>query len=551
MKLKIIIISSLILIVFIGGYLYFSGGEEISYDWTLAKKGELLQKVSATGQVIPAKKIDLQFEIQGRIKEIKVKVGDEVKTNETLVVLDTAELKTQVLEATAARDVYQAKLDQLLAGASQEDIKVYETAVENAEIALDNAQISLNNAEQNLTDVKVEAESDLNQAYEDALNVLDDSYLKLSNAFNTVDSIQSTYFSGYDQESLKVKESKNAIKEARDRAKSYLDIAKDDSQNENIDVALSEMRNALDTTSLKLVVIREMCDESVYRNAVSSSDKTSLDTQKSYIITALTNIVDSQQTISSAKLTNESDINTAQASLDTAQNAVTTAEGNLKSAEDKLAQIKASPREEDVALSQAQLNQAEAALSRAKQQLAKANLIVPIAGIITDIKKEIGETVTIGEPVILIISQEPFQIEADIPEADVGKVTYRDPVEITLDAFPDLKFSGKVIDIDPAETIIQGVVYYKVTIGFEKLDEKVKSGMTANIDVITESKENVLLIPQRAVLTRNGQKIVRVLEGEEIKEVKVGTGIRGSEGEIEILSGLNEGDKVITFMKKK
>ena len=551
MKLKIIIITFSILSVLIGGYLYFSGGEELPYDWTLVEKGNIIQKVSATGQVIPAKKIDLQFEIQGRIKEIKVGVGDEVKTNETLMVLDTSELKTQVLEAEAARDVYQAKLDQLLAGASEEEIRVYQTAVENAEIGLDNTQISLRNAEQNLTDVQTTAEEDLKTAYEDALNVLDDSYLKLYDAFNVVDLIQRTYFYYSDQESLRVKENKAVIERARDRAKSYLDVAKDDSQNENIDVALSEMRNALRKASEALAIIRNMCEEPIYRNAVSGTDKTSLDNQKSYIITAYTSIVDSQQTISSTKLTNESDINSAQSSLDTAQNTVSTAEGNLKSAQDKLSQIKASPREEDVALSQAQLNQAEAAASRAKQQLAKASLIVPIAGIITDIKKEIGETVTVGEPVISIISQEPFQIEADIPEADVGKVTYRDPVEITLDAFPDLKFSGKVIDIPPAETIIQGVVYYKVTVGLEELDERIKSGMTANVDVITESKENVLLIPQRAVLTKNGQKIVRVLEGEKIKEVKVETGIRGSEGEIEILSGLNEGDKVITFTRER
>ncbi len=550
MKLKIIIIISLTLIALIGGYFYFSGGEELSYDWTLVRKGELLQKVSTTGQVIPAKKIDLQFEIQGRIKEIKVEVGDEVKTNETLVVLNTAELITQVLEATAASNVYQAKLDQLLAGTSQEDIKVYETAVENAEIVLDNAQISLNNTEQNLTDVEIEAESDLNQAYEDALNVLDDSYLKIYNTFNTADSIQKTYFSTNDQEGLKVIENKNAIKEARDRAKSYLDDAQDDSENENIDVALSGFRSALGAISLNLVVIREMCDEPLYRNTVSDTDKTSLDTQRTNINTALTNVVNSQQTISSTKLTNESDINSAEASLDTAQNAVMVAEGNLKSAQDKLAQIKAPSQKHEIDLAQAQLEQAEAALSLTKQQLAKASLVAPLSGLVTDIKKEQGETVTIQEPVISIISQEPFQIEVDISEIDIGKVSTGDSVEITLDAFPEHKFSGKVIDVPPAETIIQGVVYYKVTVGFEEVNEGIKSGMTANLDIITDSRENVLMIPRRAVLIKNGEKIVRILEGEEIKEIQVKTGIQGSQGEIEILSGLNEGDKVITFIKK-
>ena len=107
-----------------------------------------------------------------------------------------------------------------------------------------------------------------------------------------------------------------------------------------------------------------------------------------------------------------------------------------------------------------------------------------------------------------------------------------------------------MIKIEPAETIIQGVVYYKVTVGFDEPDERMKSGMTANVDIITETKENVLAVPQGAVLAKDGQKMVRILEGKDIKEVKVETGIRGSRGEIEILSGLKKGDRVITFIKK-
>jgi len=78
----------------------------------------------------------------------------------------------------------------------------------------------------------------------------------------------------------------------------------------------------------------------------------------------------------------------------------------------------------------------------------------------------------------------------------------------------------------------------------------VKSGMTVDVDIICDSRENVLAVPQRTVFNKNGDKFVRVLEEKNVKEVKVETGIRGSEGEIEILSGLKEGEKVITFIKK-
>ena len=550
-KPKLIFVFILVLGIVIGGYKYFSKSEELPYNWALVEKGNIVQKVSATGQVIPAKKIDLQFEIQGKIKDIKAMVGEKVETGDVLAVLDTSELNTQVLEAEAARDVAKAKLDQVLVGVSEEEIKVYETAVENAEIALSNARVALKNAEQNLVDVKIDAQNDLDQAYQDSLNTLDDSYFKLYNAFNTADSIQRTYFDTNDQEGIKVRENKKyKIEEPMVRAKSYLDIAKDNPINGNIDTALLEMKDALNKASGALAIIRNICEEPVYRNTVSATDKTSLDTQRININTALTNIVNSQQTIASTKLTNKSNINTAQSSLDTSQNALNTAEGNLKSAQDKLAQIKAPSRKSDIELAQAQLSQTEAALSRAKQQLAKAILVAPYSGTITNIEKEEGEMAKLGESIISIISFNKFQVEVDIPEADVGKVSQQDPTEITLDAFPDYKFLGKVIKIDPAETIIQGVVYYKVTVGFDEPDKRMKSGMTANVDIITETKENVLAVPQGAVLAKDGQKMVRILEGKDIKEVKVETGIRGSRGEIEILSGLKEGDKVITFIKK-
>jgi HlyD family secretion protein len=552
MKLKLIFAFVLVLIIAGAGYKYFSTEKELPYDFALAERGEIVQKVSATGQIMPAKRLNLQYEIQGKIENIWPSVGDTVKAGQILARLNSDELSAQVLEAKASRDIAKAKLNKLLAGATPEEIKIKETTVENTQIAIENAQVTLKNAEQNLTDTKTDAQNDLDQVYQDALNTLDSAYLKIYNAYNAVDLIQKTYFGVNDQEGIKVRENKEyKIKEPMDEAKTYLDTAKTEPTDQNIDAALSEMKEALSQARNGLANIREVCEDPVYRDTVSSADKTSLDNHKSYINTALTNVTNDQQAISSTKLTNESNINTAQSSVDSAKNAVKTAQGNLKSAQDQLAQIKASPREEDVALNQAQLDQTEASLTRAKKQLSKASLISPCGGIITDITKEEGEQVSTAEAVVSIICKGKFQIEVDIPEADIGKVSLQNLTNISLDAFPEEVFPGKVVKIDPAETIIQGVVYYKVTVGFDEANEGIKSGMTADVDIITETREKVLRIPQRAVLTKNGKKIVRILNDEKIKEIEVETGNRGSEGEIEIVSGLKEGDKIITFVKQK
>ncbi len=557
MSKKVIIIILVVVVLLISGisYKYLSKTEELPYEFIEAERTTVSQKVSATGKVIPQRKVDLEFEVQGRIKDIKVEIGQEVKTGDVLLMLETTELEAQVLEKKAARDVAQAKLDKTLTGASAEEIRVYETAVDNARIALENAQIALKNAERNLTDIEADAKEDLKAAYEDALNTLDNAYIKIYNAFNAVELIQTTYFYYSDQDSFNVKASKQIIEQAMNSVKPYLDTAKATVSNQDIDKALSEMKDALEKTRDALAIVREACESALYHTVVSSTDKTTLDNHRSYITTALTDIVDDQQTISSTKITNDYNINTAKTSRDSAENSLKVAQGDLKSAQDKLAEIKAPARQEDIDLAKAQLIQAEANLTAARAQLAKAQLTALCDGTITEIQNEEGEIIktTANSPAVSLICKGGFQIEADIPEVDIGKVNIQDKVEISLDAFPDEMFSGKVIKIDPAETVIEGVATYKTTVQFTQEDPRIKSGMTADIDILTAEKENVIAVPARAVINKNGQKIVRILVGAEntIKEVEVQTGIRGSDGNIEIIRGINQGDRVITFIEEE
>lgn len=552
MRLKLIFVLILIIGLGLGLYRHFAGEKGPFYESVLVKREDIVQKVSATGRVAPAKKVNLAFDIQGRIKKIMVKVGDRVNRGEVLCQLEDEELKNQVLQAEAGRDTYQAQLNKLLAGASKEEIKVYETALENAQLALENARTSLRNAEINLDKVRTDAENKLAQAYQDGLNVLDDSYLKLYNAFNTADLIQRTYFTSNDQEGIKVREAKKSkIKHPMEEMKSLLEKAKEEPTSENIDLALSQAKSSLEKAAEGLAVIRDTCDASVYKNQVSQTDKASLDTQRGYIILALTNVTNAQQAISSVKLANELSIHTAKSQVDNARNALKAAQGNVEEARVRLTQIKSPARKEDIDLIKSQLAQAEAQLSLARERLQKAKLTSPISGIITQVRKKEGEMAAPGEPIISLMSVSGLQIEVEVPEVDIGKVKLGQRAEIGLDAFPDEVFWGRVVKIDPAEEIIQGVVYYKVTIDFDKLDKRIKSGMTADIDIITQEKNNVLVVPARAVISQNDKKMVRVLEGEGFKMREVKTGIHGSEGEIEIISGLKEGERVITFIKSK
>lgn len=540
------------------GYQYFYREEGVVFTLAEISRGDISQEVIATGTVVPAERIELQFETSKKIKSILVKEGDKVIAGQSLIKLHANELYIQKNQAQAALDLAKAKLDQLLAGESAEQIKIYETALENAEKSVEDARHALLNAEQNLKNVENTAKTNLAQAYESALNSLDDAYLKAYNALNIVDLLQRTYFDSNDQASIRIKESEQRIGDAVARIESCIGTAQESSQNQDADSCLRETNKSLNEINNNLISVRNTVEEPIYRNVVSSTDKTSLDNHRTYINTEISDNISAQQNIASVKLLNQTNIDTAQTSRDTAQASLNTKQGQMKTAQDNLALAKAEPRQTDIALHQAQIKEAKASLSLIQKQIGDTILKAPVNGTIINVYGEIGEIIRITSPVVVMISESEYQIEIDIPEADIGLIDLGQPAKIILDAFPEQEFSGQVIEIEPAETIIQGVVYYKTRIGFSdkisEISERVKPGMTANVIIIIDSKEDVLIAPLRAIKEKDNKKIVRVPLDEDSRdfaEIEVEVGLRGSKGVVEIISGLNEGDKVITFIKEE
>ena len=213
------------------------------------------------------------------------------------------------------------------------------------------------------------------------------------------------------------------------------------------------------------------------------------------------------------------------------------------------------PRQFEIDLAKAKITSAQASLNLDYANLGDNIITAPIDGIITKKNFNAGEQSSMSTPILEMIGESNFQIEVDIPESDIPKVKVGQDVTITLDAFTDdIEFAGKVTFVDPAETIISDVVYYKVKIQLDEENISFKSGMTANVVICTDKKENVLFVPARAVKSSNGDKYVEVVTSRRGKKVNVEkknvtTGMRGDEG-IEIISGLNDGDEVVTFVKE-
>jgi multidrug efflux pump subunit AcrA (membrane-fusion protein) len=536
MNKKILIIIGTIIVLAVLSMNFFSSKDSI-YSTVEAYRGNISEEVSETGKVTNGETINVSFNGSGRIENIYVQIGESVKRNDVLAKLENTQLQIQFQEANANLSLYQAQLDKLLTGASTEEIQISETAVENSEINLQSAQNDLINAQ-------AQTEENLNSSYEDSLTVLNDALIKSYNAYNTIDLIQRTYFTKNDQEGLIVREKKENVKTSLDQMNSYIGEAQSSYEENDIDLAISKSKESLIVFSNNLNIIRENCESINYRNVVTTTDKSSLDSHRSYINTAQNSVIASQQEISSVKLTNK-------ITIDQAEAAVLTAQGQLKTAQNNLSLLTAEPRKEDVEFNQAQVNQAEARVNLLQKQINDSVLKSPIDGQISKIQKEVGEQVQSPSVdfVFSMIPQAPFQIDVDIPEVDIGKISIGNQCRINLDAFPDQNFSGEVIEIEPAETVIGGVVYYRIKVSINETDSKIKSGMTANVIVVSAIENDVVIIPQRAITERDDKKWVKILENETPKEVEVEVGLRGNKGEVEIISGINEGDQVITFIK--
>ncbi len=146
-----------------------------------------------------------------------------------------------------------------------------------------------------------------------------------------------------------------------------------------------------------------------------------------------------------------------------------------------------------------------------------------------------------------------FEVQAFIPEVDIARVQLGDKARITFDAFERTSvFIGTVVRIALVETMREGVPTYKTTIVLDEEPHEryvLRPGMTADIDITTDERENVLFVPTRSVIRDGDRTFIRVVEQGELRERDIVTGLRGSAGTIEIREGLTDGEEVVLFVR--
>lgn len=142
-------------------------------------------------------------------------------------------------------------------------------------------------------------------------------------------------------------------------------------------------------------------------------------------------------------------------------------------------------------------------IKKVRQNLSYATIYSPIDGVVLDRAVDEGQTVaaSFSTPTLFTIANDltQMQVIADVDEADIGEVMEGQRVSFTVDAFPEDTFSGKVTQVRLQPTTTSNVVTYEVVVNAPNPDYKLKPGLTANITITTEEKDNILLVPSKAL----------------------------------------------------
>ncbi len=502
-KKVLFVLMAIVIIVLLWLVLKNNNGNQ---ETITVKTEDFVNQVSVSGKVIPSENVDLGFYQGGRISSIRAKVGDVVNTGNVVASVENGDLQANLLQKEAFLLREQAKLKSLEIGTRPEQIAVTESSTESAKTSLDQASQSLVNA--------------IGDAYTKSDDAIKNKIDQLFTNPSTDNPLILLFFSNSELLN-KINLDKFTINNTLKSWKTS--IAQIDS-NQSLDSYTNESENNLHKIKAFLDEISSVVNNpsSNYNGSpVSASWKSDTSIARANIDLAISSL--------------ESAITTYKG----AQTALVIAQNNLK-----LQQAGATT--EDIQAQVAQVKGAEADVVNARALLNKTLIVAPFGGIITKMDAKVGEIASPNISMISMMSAGTFQIESFVPEVNISQIKLGDEAKVTLDAYGEnVEFLAKVILIDPAETIRNGVSTYKIKLQFEDKDERVKSGMTANVSIVIFKKPNAIIIPEGVMFEKSGKKFVQTLKDNKISEKEITTGNISSLGQVEIISGLSIGEIVV------
>jgi HlyD family secretion protein len=533
-----------------------------------ARRGAVAATVAVTGAVVPSRQSKLTMAAAGRLKELPVELGDQVKAGQVLARLETAALDLKLAQAQSSLRTAELKLAQLRSGARPEEISAAEAAVQSAEARV--------------ADLEGGA---LPQDVAQAQSALEGAAAGVRQAAARRDQVRS----GATRADL------TAAEQGVQSAASALQKAEIDLAKVQAGATADELRQA----ELAIEAARNtLWSQQVNRDAVCGRGQGGpCDAARGQVAAAETGVTQAQARLEALRARPDpNDVQAAQAQVDAARESLRAAQAKLaqvragapaeevrqadaqvesalaaqQAALAKLEAVRQGPRSAEVQAARAALVQAQTQLTlkrspaqpqevalaeeavraaglqvqEAQLELENAVLLAPFDGVVGAIGASAGEQVGGGTAILTLIDPKATRIDVGVDETDVARISSGQPATIGFDALPEKRFRGTVLGVSPSATVQQGVAAYTVSVSIDDADRPLPVGMTASVAIVVARKENVVLVPNRAIKRLGGGAVVDVLVGEKSEPRQVKTGL-GDEQFTEVVEGVAEGEMVL------
>lgn len=555
------IITGVAAVVIIGGgYYWYSVAATPSsitkYVVEDATTGTVVASVSGTGQVQAGTTIDVTPKVSEDVTSIPVTVGQHVSAGQVLIQLDPTTEEQAVQQAQLALEQAQLSAEETDQVATttlmqqQDAVTTDEQAVVDASTTLaQDYETGFNNLGPtfvNLQTVMVGLQdfvtgNDISRTQEDpdAFVSLMPDYLQagLIPYENTLQSEYAAAAAAYQQNLIDY----HAVTSSSSPA--------------TMDALFSETLNTAQTVSDAVKAGKDFLDYVINTYPSSSSTK------------PLPLIANTLQTnFSTYTTTMSSEVSSVQSTITTItgdKNNIVNTQDSLEQASETLAETIAGPTQTTLLSQQISVQTAQENLTTAQENLSYTSVTAPISGVVSAINATVGETP--GSDAVTIVGDGQVA-QVTLNEIDAAKVSLGDPATLTFDALPNLSLAGTVVEIDPVGTVSQGVVSYNVQIGFSQPADtsstnQVKPGMSVTANIITQVDQNVIAVPNAAVITSGNSSYIlepaTPISASELassanggivlpatKEVPVTVGL-ANDTETEIDSGVNAGDQIV------
>lgn len=549
-------------------------------------RGSITQTVSVSGSVNASSQTRLAFKTAGKLAKVYVNTGQAVTPGQPLAALDTTDLENALATAEQNLASAQASYQKQVQAASDTQAALVDTqkssalSIANAQAALTKVQTNYATAKKNLGTLTDGISSDMS-SYRSAIDALRAQGQVVTNDISLysgadVNSARQSLFSAdlslanaqsyagitFANDLAAFISARDALLSAATSFDNAMSAGTDTSAAVasyqtlllNYDLAQATLSSAIDTLTGFVSSAQTSANAAATSlNSNNSRFNANLDQARGDVLVLQNMYTTDAQYSLSAKTRNAqatTPVNTmtdaVTGSLASAMNGIISAQQqadtSLRNARSAVANIPFNLQSASISVQNAQT-----AVDTARSNIDAAVLTAPTAGVVASIANQIGEFVSGGNTssaFIVLTDTNTMVLHGTIGEADISKLKLGQVANITVDAVAAAKMTGRVVSLDPVATISQGVPVYGVDVAIDVPADGVRAGMTGTANVILASKQNVLVVPNTAIRTVNGQRGVQVLKGGAIVETPAQFGV-SNDTLTEVVSGLTEGETIV------